>query len=69
MTVFKFGNHSDIYNPWSITNFLKEKQISSILGIYQLKRSGKSFDQNSICRNKIYDGNTSGRRFFVEVEH
>lgn len=25
---FKFGNHSDIYNPWSITNFLKEKQIS-----------------------------------------
>ncbi|MCQ4818704.1 hypothetical protein NE450_15290, partial [[Eubacterium] rectale] len=23
-----FGNHSDIYNPWSITNFIKEKQIS-----------------------------------------
>ena len=36
---FKFGNHSDIYNPWSITDFLKEKTDKSILGIYQLKRS------------------------------
>nr|WP_317354831.1 AAA family ATPase [uncultured Agathobacter sp.] len=25
---FKFGDQNDIYNPWSITNFLKEKQIS-----------------------------------------
>ena len=25
---FKFGKQNDIYNPWSITNFLKEKQIS-----------------------------------------
>ena len=24
---FKFGNHSDIYNPWSITCFLKEKLL------------------------------------------
>lgn len=47
-----------VYNEFS-----KGKTDKSILGIYQLKRSGKSFDQNSICRNKIYDGNTSGRRF------
>ena len=25
---FTFGSQKDIYNPWSITNFLKEKQIS-----------------------------------------
>lgn len=24
---FVFGEHKDIYNPWSITNFLKEKKI------------------------------------------
>ena len=24
---FVFGSHSDIYNPWSITNFLKEKKL------------------------------------------
>lgn len=24
---FTFGNHRDIYNPWSITNFLKEKRF------------------------------------------
>lgn len=25
---FTFGEHTDIYNPWSITNFLKEKEYS-----------------------------------------
>ena len=24
---FVFGEHRDIYNPWSITNFLKEKKL------------------------------------------
>ena len=24
---FTFGSHRDIYNPWSITNFLKEKRL------------------------------------------
>ena len=32
---FVFGAKKDIYNPWSITNYLKE--ITSILGSYQLK--------------------------------
>lgn len=26
---FTFGSHKDIYNPWSITNFLEEKKIKS----------------------------------------
>lgn len=26
---FTFGNHTDIYNPWSITNFLKKKKYSA----------------------------------------
>lgn len=26
---FTFGSHTDIYNPWSITNFLKEKDYSA----------------------------------------
>lgn len=26
---FAFGNHRDIYNPWSITCFLKEKKLKS----------------------------------------
>lgn len=24
---FTFGGHRDIYNPWSITNYLKEKKF------------------------------------------
>ena len=24
---FVFGEHKDIYNPWSITNFLKERKL------------------------------------------
>ena len=26
---FVFGEHRDIYNPWSITNYLKEKKVSA----------------------------------------
>ncbi|MDO4337372.1 MAG: AAA family ATPase [Eubacteriales bacterium] len=26
---FNFGGHSDIYNPWSITSFLKEKKLKT----------------------------------------
>lgn len=31
---FIFGGHRDIYNPWSITNYLKEKKPKSIWKIY-----------------------------------
>ena len=28
---FVFGNTHDIYNPWSITNFLKDKETKTVL--------------------------------------
>ena len=26
---FTFGTHKDIYNPWSITNFIKERKLKT----------------------------------------
>ncbi len=37
---FTFGNRTDIYNPWSILNYL-EKKVCNLLGQYQQQ----SFDQ------------------------
>ena len=49
---FTFGSLKDIYNPWSITNFLKEKKVKTLLGCYQLQCSYKQTYTGIICRDK-----------------
>lgn len=40
---FVFGNRSDIYNPWSILNFL-DKKSHDLLGQFQLQQPGGKAD-------------------------
>lgn len=42
---FTFGNKSDLYNPWSILNFLKTKQFSA----YWVNTSSNSLVNKLIC--------------------
>ena len=37
---FIFGEHADIYNPWSILNFL-DRELYYLLGKHQLQQSGR----------------------------
>lgn len=47
---FRFGNHDCIYNPWSVINFLSEKQ-------YQAYWANTS--SNSLVSSLIHDGDAS----------
>ena len=53
---FTFGSQQDIYNPWSITNYLKEKEVSCLLGIYKFQWSGKPIDSDVQARCKRIHG-------------
>lgn len=62
---FCFGAHRDVYNPWSITNYLKEKKTAALLGSYKFQwidqqtpavgigkyegRTGKTDQQTTNC--------------------
>ena len=41
---FTFGGKKDIYNPWSIINFLDEKKSRGLLGKYQFKQPCREAD-------------------------
>ena len=65
---FSFGNKKDIYNPWSITCFLKEKKLrpywantssNQLVGKTGKRRlcSDKNGHGRSVGREKLSDGN------------
>ena len=55
---FAFGNHTDIYNPWSILNFLDKKQID----IYWANTSS-----NSLVGKLLREGNGKVKEKFEEL--
>ena len=58
---FTFGSHTDIYNPWSITNFLDEKQYApywadtSSNGLVSrlVRQGGSSKIGRASCRERV----------------
>ena len=52
---FCFGTHRDIYNPWSITNYLKEKKLRTLLGSYKFQWIDQQTPAVSIGK---YEGRT-----------
>ena len=57
---FTFGNHTDIYNPWSILNFLDKKQID----IYWANTSS-----NSLVGKLLREGNRRIKEKFEGLLH
>ena len=47
--VFSFGSRKDIYNSWSIINYLENRKISSVLGKHEWEQSGKPTDSGRQC--------------------
>lgn len=55
---FTFGNHTDIYNPWSILNYLDKKR----LGVYWANSSS-----NSLVGKLIREGNREIKQEFENL--
>ncbi len=66
---FTFGQKKDIYNPWSIINFLDEKKV----GTYWANTSsnslvGKLVREGSPEVKKIFEGLIQGESFHAEID-
>ena len=66
---FTFGNKTDIYNPWSIINYLDKKK----LGAYWANTSsnslvGKLIQEGSKETKQAMEGLLSGKKLVVEVD-
>ncbi len=66
---FTFGNKADIYNPWSIINYLDKKK----LGAYWANTSsnslvGKLIQEGSKETKQVMEGLLSGKKLVVEVD-
>ncbi len=66
---FTFGNKTDIYNPWSIINYLDKKK----LGAYWANTSsnslvGKLIREGSKETKQVMEGLLSGKKLVVEVD-
>ena len=66
---FTFGNKADIYNPWSIINYLDKKK----LGAYWANTSsnslvGKLIREGSKETKQVMEGLLSGKKLVVEVD-
>ena len=66
---FTFGNKTDIYNPWSIINYLDKKK----LGAYWANTSsnslvGKLIQEGSKETKQVMEGLLSGKKLVVEVD-
>lgn len=57
---FIFGGHRDIYNPWSITNYLKEKKLRPYCR-YEFERSGRKADPHRLAGNQRVYGRSTER--------
>ena len=55
---FTFGERTDIYNPWSITNFLDKSRV----GVYWANTSS-----NSLVGKLLREGNTGVKQMFEEL--
>ena len=55
---FTFGNQTDIYNPWSVINFLDEKKV----GTYWVNTS-----TNGLVGKLIQEGNTEVKKTFEHL--
>ncbi len=55
---FTFGNRKDIYNPWSIINFLDERK----LGAYWVNTSS-----NRLASNLLREGNSNVKKDFEDL--
>ena len=55
---FTFGDRTDIYNPWSIINFLAEKQV----GTYWVNTSA-----NGLVEKLIREGKTADKQIFERL--
>ena len=55
---FTFGNKKDIYNPWSIINFLDDKRV----GAYWVNTSS-----NRLVSKLLQEGNTDIKKTFEEL--
>lgn len=55
---FTFGNRSDIYNPWSVINFLDDKRV----GLYWANTSS-----NGLVSKLIREGSPEDKKIFEQL--
>lgn len=53
---FVFGEHRDIYNPWSITNYLDKRKIYPYWASTSSNGAREQIDPDGICRCEGEDG-------------
>lgn len=62
---FTFGNHTNIYNPWSITNYLDKKKIGAYWAATSSQHADQQPDSAISNRYERKNGNSfAGKRDF-----